>query len=171
MRSDVAADARWRRHALALVSAAMAHEGYHEPYEQLTEETRDMHRAIISLMEELEAIDWYQQRVDVTPDETLKAVLAHNRDEEIEHAMMTLEWLRRRNAVIDENARTYLFTEGPITEVEEAATEGGSGNGESEENGADAKAPAAKKAAARKPAARANDGSLGIGSLNPSSGA
>ena len=153
----------------------MAHEGYHEPYEQLTEETRDMHRAIISLMEELEAVDWYQQRVDVTPDETLKAVLAHNRDEEIEHAMMTLEWLRRRNAVIDENARTYLFTEGPITEVEEASTSSGGagngGNGGNDDEGAEASGPAAKKAAAKKPAARTNDGSLGIGSLNPSSGA
>ena len=61
----------------------MAHEGWHEPYEELTPATRDMHRAIISLMEELEAIDWYQQRVDVTPEDDLKAILAHNRDEEL----------------------------------------------------------------------------------------
>jgi ferritin-like protein len=78
-----------------------------------------MHRAIVSLMEELEAIDWYQQRIDATPDEALKAVLAHNRDEEIEHAMMNLEWIRRNNPTFDAAARLYLFTEGPITEIEE----------------------------------------------------
>ena len=80
-----------------------------------------MHRALTSLIEELEAIDWYQQRVDATPDEDLKAVLAHNRDEEIEHAAMTLEWLRRRVSKFDEELRTYLFTSAPITEVEEGA--------------------------------------------------
>jgi uncharacterized protein len=137
----------------------MAHEGYHEPYDQLTPETRDLHRAIVSLMEELEAVDWYQQRADITPDETLKAVLAHNRDEEIEHAMMTLEWLRRRNAVIDANARTYLFRDGPITAIEEATTEG---EGAADENGGAAPKP-------QSPSPRvASDGSLGIGSLHPS---
>ena len=99
----------------------MAHDGWHEPYEKLTPETRDMHRALVSLMEELEAVDWYQQRVDVTPDAELKSVIAHNRDEEIEHAMMTLEWIRRRSPKFDEHMRTYLFSEGPITEVEEKA--------------------------------------------------
>jgi hypothetical protein len=96
----------------------MGHEAWHEPYESLSPATRDMHRAIISLMEELEAVDWYQQRADVTHDAELKAVIEHNRDEEIEHAMMTLEWIRRRSPKFDVNARTYLFTEGPIVEVE-----------------------------------------------------
>ena len=104
----------------------MAHESTHEPYEALTPETRDMHRAIVSLMEELEAVDWYQQRADVTPNADLKAIMEHNRDEEIEHAIMTLEWIRRRSPKFDENLRLYLFTKGPITEVEEAMKAGGS---------------------------------------------
>jgi ferritin-like protein len=99
----------------------MSHEGYHEPAELLPEETKDFHRAIESLIEELEAVDWYQQRADATKEESLKAVLLHNRNEELEHAMMTLEWLRRRDPKIDETARTYLFTgDLPITEIEEA---------------------------------------------------
>ena len=99
----------------------MSHEGYHEPAELLPEETKDFHRAIESLIEELEAVDWYQQRADVTKEESLKAILLHNRNEELEHAMMTLEWLRRRDPKIDETARTYLFTgDLPITEIEEA---------------------------------------------------
>ncbi len=98
---------------------------YHEPAAELSPQTLDMHRALSSLIEELEAIDWYQQRVDVTPDEDLKAILAHNRDEEIEHAAMTLEWLRRQSPKFDEELRTYLFTSQPITEVEE----GGQGEG------------------------------------------
>ncbi|HSS40841.1 MAG TPA: ferritin-like domain-containing protein [Polyangia bacterium] len=98
----------------------MSHEGYHEPADLLPEETKDFHRAIESLIEELEAVDWYQQRADATKDESLKAVLLHNRNEEVEHAMMTLEWLRRHDAKIDETARTYLFTDSPITEIEEA---------------------------------------------------
>jgi Uncharacterized conserved protein len=89
----------------------MANEGYHEPYELLSEETRDMHRAIISLMEELEAVDWYNQRIDVCKDEELKKILIHNRDEEKEHAAMTLEWIRRRDKVFDEELKEYLFTE------------------------------------------------------------
>jgi uncharacterized protein len=96
----------------------MSSTGYHEPVELLSEATKDLHRAIVSLMEELEAVDWYQQRIDATTDESLKAVLAHNMREEVEHAMMNLEWIRRKSAVFDENARTYLFSEGPITEVE-----------------------------------------------------
>ena len=78
----------------------MANEGYHEPVNELTDETRDMHRAITSLMEELEAVDWYNQRVDVCKDRELKAILAHNRDEEKEHAAMVLEWIRRRDPVL-----------------------------------------------------------------------
>jgi ferritin-like protein len=97
------------------------HAGYHEPLEKLSPATMDRHRAIVSLMEELEAVDWYDQRVDATDDDALRAVLAHNRDEEREHAAMTLEWLRRNDPLWDEHLRTYLFTDGPITEVEEEA--------------------------------------------------
>ncbi|AVJ55153.1 ferritin [Idiomarina sp. OT37-5b] len=89
----------------------MANEGYHEPYELLSDETRDMHRAIISLMEELEAVDWYNQRIDVCKDEELKAVLIHNRDEEKEHAAMMLEWIRRKDPKFDEELKDYLFTD------------------------------------------------------------
>ena len=88
----------------------MANEGYHEPVEELSEETRDMHRAIISLMEELEAVDWYNQRIDVCKDKELVAILAHNRDEEKEHAAMVLEWIRRRDPKLDEQLKDYLFT-------------------------------------------------------------
>lgn len=94
----------------------MANEGYHES--NLREETRDMHRAIVSLMEELEAVDWYSQRVDVCRDEELRAVLAHNRDEEKEHAAMLLEWIRRRDPVFDKELRDYLFTDKPIAGLE-----------------------------------------------------
>lgn len=89
----------------------MSNEGYHEPVEELTDETRDFHRAIVSLMEELEAVDWYNQRVDACKDEELKAILAHNRDEEVEHAMMTLEWIRRKNPVFDKYMKAFLFTD------------------------------------------------------------
>ncbi|MCH8536382.1 MAG: ferritin-like domain-containing protein [Alkalimonas sp.] len=89
----------------------MSNEGYHEPVEELTDETRDFHRAIVSLMEELEAVDWYNQRVDACKDEELKAILAHNRDEEVEHAMMTLEWIRRKNPVFDKYMKEFLFTD------------------------------------------------------------
>jgi ferritin-like protein len=92
----------------------MSHEGYHEPVNELTQETRDMHRAIESLMEELEAVDWYQQRIDVCKDKELRAILIHNRDEEKEHAAMVLEWIRRRDAKFDKELREYLFTDGPI---------------------------------------------------------
>ena len=70
-----------------------------------------MHRAIISLMEELEAVDWYNQRIDVCKDEELKAVLIHNRDEEKEHAAMMLEWIRRKDPKFDEELKDYLFTD------------------------------------------------------------
>ncbi len=92
----------------------MANEGYHEPLEQLSEDTRDMHRAIISLMEELEAVDWYNQRIDASQDEELRAILAHNRDEEKEHAAMLLEWIRRRDSKFDHELKDYLFTDKPI---------------------------------------------------------
>lgn len=93
----------------------MSNEGYHEPVEELTDATRDFHRAIVSLMEELEAVDWYNQRVDACKDRDLAAILAHNRDEEVEHAAMTLEWIRRNNRVFDKYLREFLFTEGPIS--------------------------------------------------------
>src|SRR5437667_12323396 len=105
----------------------MASVGFHESPQDLTPQTRDLHRAIVSLMEELEAIDWYDQRVDATADESLRAVLAHNRDEEREHAAMTLEWLRRNDPTWDRVLRTYLFTEAPITEVEDEAEAAASG--------------------------------------------
>jgi hypothetical protein len=101
------------------------HTGYHEPLDELSLAVRERHRAIVSLTEELEAIDWYDQRVDATSDESLRAVLAHNRDEEREHAAMTLEWLRRNDPIWDGVLRTYLFTEDPITEVEEEAEQSG----------------------------------------------
>jgi ferritin-like protein len=92
----------------------MSNEGYHEPVAELSDETRDFHRAIVSLMEELEAVDWYNQRVDACRDPELRAILAHNRDEEIEHAAMVLEWIRRRNQVFDKELKEFLFTDQPI---------------------------------------------------------
>jgi ferritin-like protein len=119
-------------------------EGLHEDATALTPDTIDRHRAIASLGEELEAIDWYDQRVDATQDEELRRILAHNRDEEKEHAAMTLEWLRRHDSALDAALRTYLFAEGSIVGREAAAQ----GEG----------APAAEA------------GSLGIGSLKRSAG-
>jgi len=87
---------------------------YQESVEQLSNEARDMHRAIASLVEELEAVDWYNQRVDVCTDPELKAILAHNRDEEKEHAAMVLEWIRRKDSRLDHELRDYLFTDQPI---------------------------------------------------------
>lgn len=92
----------------------MSSVGYHEPIEELSDATRDMHRAIVSLMEELEAVDWYAQRADACKDPELKAILEHNRDEEIEHAAMVLEWIRRRNPRFSKELKERLFTEGPI---------------------------------------------------------
>jgi len=92
----------------------MANEGYHEPIEELSDATRDMHRAITSLMEELEAVDWYNQRVDACKDKDLKAILAHNRDEEKEHAAMVLEWIRRQDSTFSKELTDYLFTDKPI---------------------------------------------------------
>ena len=92
----------------------MAHEGLHEPATELSEDTRDMHRAIVSLMEELEAVDWYRQRAEACKNKELKAILAHNRDEEMEHAAMLLEWIRRKDACFSKQLKDYLFTEKPI---------------------------------------------------------
>ena len=111
--------------------------GLHEPEERLSRQTIDRHRALVSVQEELEAVDWYDQRVNAATDAELAAILAHNRDEEKEHASMVLEWLRRHDPVLDRHLRTYLFTSDPIV-GEEAAAEG---------------------------ASKASSGSLGIGSL------
>jgi ferritin-like protein len=116
--------------------------GLHEAKEDLAPATLDRHRGLVSLMEELEAMDWYQQRIDAAGDPELEAVLAHNRDEETEHAAMSLEWLRRQDPVLDEHLREYLFTEGSIVAIEQEIEGGGSGGG-----------------------AASGDGSLGIGSL------
>jgi ferritin-like protein len=119
----------------------MSSESLHEDAEKLSPATIDRHRATVSLMEELEAIDWYDQRIDAATDEALKAVLRHNRDEEKEHAAMVLEWLRRQDPVLDEKLHAYLFAEGDILAVE-AAAEGEGGD-----------------------AVEAHEGSLGIGDL------
>jgi ferritin-like protein len=92
----------------------MSSVGYHEPIEDLSAETRDMHRAIVSLMEELEAVDWYNQRADACKDPELKAILEHNRDEEKEHASMVLEWIRRKDPRFSRELKDYLFTDKPI---------------------------------------------------------
>ena len=102
----------------------MAHEGLHEAAELLDEATIDRHRAFTSLIEELEAIDWYDQRVRATRNPELAAILAHNRDDEKEHAAMTLEWIRRQDAALDEQLRLYLFTSGPIVSVEDTGASG-----------------------------------------------
>jgi uncharacterized protein len=123
--------------------------GLHESPDVLSPETIDRHRAIVSVMEELEAVDWYDQRLEGASDSELAAILAHNRDEEKEHAAMTLEWLRRRDPALDKNLRTYLFTSGSILNVE-AEVEGR------------AETPSPAAGGAGRPA---SDGSLGIGSL------
>ena len=92
----------------------MANEGYHEPVEELSDGSRDMHRAIVSLMEELQAVDWYSQRIEASGDKELKAILAHNRDEEKEHAAMLLEWIRRKDPTFSKELKDYLFTDKQI---------------------------------------------------------
>lgn len=125
----------------------MASEGLHEDRKDLTPEVMDRHRAIASIMEELEAVDWYDQRAAACTNEELRAILEHNRDEEKEHAAMGIEWLRRNDPRFDEELRTYLFRDGDIMGHEEAAT--GDEGGEADAH--DRTSPAA--------------GSLGIGSL------
>lgn len=120
----------------------MASETLHEDPDKLGPEVIDRHRAIVSLMEELEAVDWYDQRAKATSNAELRAILEHNRDEEKEHAAMALEWLRRNDPKMDEHLRTFMFKEGPITEIE--ANMGKAGGDED---------------------AASSDGSLGIGSL------
>ena len=123
---------------------AAASASLHESAESMPSGLIDRHRAIVSIQEELEAVDWYDQRAAATDDPSLAAILAHNRDEEKEHAAMTLEWLRRHDSILDQHLRTYLFTEAPVTAIEHEAEHGG---------GSDVGAP------------RPADGSLGIGSL------
>ncbi len=101
----------------------MTSEGYHEPLNELSDETRDMHRAIVSLMEELEAVDWYNQRVNACKDDELRAILAHNRDEEKEHAAMVLEWIRRHDKRFAKELKDYLFTKKPIVGLEHESKE------------------------------------------------
>jgi ferritin-like protein len=107
----------------------MASETLHEDVRKIGEETVDTHRAISSLMEELEAVDWYEQRVKATDDAELREILAHNRDEEKEHAAMVLEWLRRRDATLSDQLKAYLFKEGPIRDGAEGS---GASNGPSD---------------------------------------
>jgi ferritin-like protein len=101
--------------------------GLHEPEDRLSPATIDRHRAYVSVQEELDAADWYDQRVEATTDRDLAAILAHNRDEEKEHASMVLEWLRRHDPMFAQHLRTYLFTTEPITEIESDIEGGGSG--------------------------------------------
>ncbi len=127
----------------------MSSESLHEDPAALGPLITDTHRAIVSLMEELEAVDWYNQRAKVAAHPELRAILEHNRDEEKEHAAMVLEWLRRNDPKLSDNLKTYLFTDGAITGIEAAAAHGG-GEGGTGSN---------------------KEGSLGIGSLRPASGA
>lgn len=92
----------------------MSSEGLHAPRERLSRETLAMHQAIASLMEELEAVDWYRQRADDCDDKALKEILLHNMREEMEHASMVLEWIRRNNKDFEKELKDYLFTEGEI---------------------------------------------------------
>ena len=99
----------------------MASVGYHEPIEELSDETCDMHRAVVSLMEELEAVDWYNQRAVACKDRELKAILEHNRDEEKAHASMMLEWIRRKDPMFSKELHEYLFTKKTIAYQREDA--------------------------------------------------
>ena len=103
--------------------------GFHESADVLQPGTKDRHRAIVSLMEELEAVDWYDQRIDAADDDDLRGILRHNRDEEKEHASMLLEWLRRQDASWDKFLRIYLFSDGPITDLAEAVEAAGESEG------------------------------------------
>lgn len=99
--------------------------GLHESEQRLRAETIDVHRALTSMQEELEAVDWYGQRVDAADDPELKAILAHNRNEEIEHFVMTLEWVRRRDAKFSTELESRLFTSSSIVAQEAAEKDGG----------------------------------------------
>jgi len=103
----------------------MSSEVLHVPREKLKPETLHLHYAIVSLMEELEAVDWYRQRADDTDEAELKSVLLHNAKEELEHASMLIEWIRRREPLFDKQLREYLFTDKPIVQVEHEAMDRG----------------------------------------------
>jgi len=105
----------------------MSSENLHAPRERLSQHTLNLHFAIVSLMEELDAIDWYRQRADDADEETLKQLLLHNMREEMEHASMLLEWIRRNDSDFERFLKTYLFTEGSILQEEKAATAVGVG--------------------------------------------
>jgi ferritin-like protein len=94
---------------------------WHENYADMSEFSLNFSRAVKSVQEELEAVDWYNQRAQATKDDQLRRILEHNRDEEIEHAMMTLEYLRRISPIFDKHMRTYFFTEGDIVAIEKQA--------------------------------------------------
>jgi ferritin-like protein len=94
---------------------------WHEDYASMSDDARNFSRAIKSVQEELEAVDWYNQRAQATTDEQLRKILEHNRDEEIEHAVMALEWLRRHNEKFNKHMKTYLFTSADILDIEETA--------------------------------------------------
>lgn len=102
---------------------------YHEPAEKLRADTLEMHRALRSLIEELDAVDWYAQRIDASGDAELAAVLAHNRDEEKEHACMVLEWIRRHDAKFDQLLRQYLFRSGAIEDERDEQSRPEDGDG------------------------------------------
>jgi ferritin-like protein len=109
----------------------MSSETLHAPRDRLSKETLSLHHAIVSLMEELEAVDWYRQRADDSDDEALREILLHNMREEMEHASMVLEWIRRNNSDFAGHLKTYLFTTGSILEVEKEVTGGGGGEASS----------------------------------------
>jgi ferritin-like protein len=132
--------------------SGMSSESFHEPIELLSETTKDMHRAIVSLREELDAVDWYGQRAEACNDAELREVLLHNRKEEIEHGMMVLEWLRRHDPAFSGYVDRYLHAEGPIVAVEEET-----------KAGSPEPVPGASSATSGRAATRA--ASLGIGSL------
>lgn len=94
----------------------MASDNLHAPRERLSKATLTRHHAIVSLIEELEAVDWYQQRADDCEDEALREILLHNMREEMEHAAMVLEWLRRNDETFDKYLREFLFKDGDITD-------------------------------------------------------
>jgi hypothetical protein len=134
---------------------------YHEPVEELQQQTRDITRAIQSMKEELDAIDWYNQRATSTQDQSLKNLLIHNRDEEIEHAAMLMEWLRRLMPEFDQELRTYLFTQGPLETIEETA-EGGA----AAESAPDESASSAAGGSTAPTEGRQGTGDLGIGRMS-----
>ena len=114
----------------------MSSENLHAPRERLSRHTMLLHQAIVSVMEEIEAVDWYRQRADDAEDETLKALLLHNMREEMEHASMLLEWIRRHDEDFARHMKTYLFTEKPILEIEDRGKTAATGGAKPGRSGA-----------------------------------